>query len=99
MSIIDQLQGGTLSLNGNKGPNFENVDQKTTSNIQALTKNNALVSSQDLISGRTTGTGRFTVFNPPSQPNVSVPDNFVASPFYPSLGGTYSNKGPREGRY
>lgn len=99
MSIIDQLQGGTLSLNGNLGPNFENVGQITTSNIQAKASNNALQSSQDLLTGRRYGTGRFTVFVPASQPPVSAPDNFVGRPFYPSLGGPYKDKGPRDGRY
>jgi hypothetical protein len=99
MSIINQLQGGTLSLNGKQGPNFENIGQKTSSNIQALVRNNALKQSQDLLTGRIYGKGRFTVFTSPSQPPVSVPDQFVGRPFYPSLGGPYASKGPREGRY
>lgn len=99
MPIINQLQGGTLSLKGNPGPNFENVGQKTTSNIQALASNNALKGSQDLLTGRKYGIGRFTMFIPPSQPPVSVPDQFAGQPFYPSLGGPYVNKGPHEGRY
>lgn len=99
MPIINQLQGGTLSLNGNSGPNFENIGQKTSSDIQALASNNALKGSQDLLTGRIYGRGRFTVFVPPSQPPVSVPDQFAGQPFYPSLGGPYASKGPREGRY
>lgn len=99
MAIINQLQGGTLSLNGNPGSNFENIGQKTTSNIQALVSNNALKGSQDLLTGRKYGTGRFTVFVLQSQPPVSVPDQFVGRPYYPSLGGPYKDKGPRGGRY
>ena len=99
MPIINQLQGGTLSLNGNPGPNFENVGQLTTSDIQAKANNNALQASQDLLTGRRYGIGRFTVFVPASQPPVSVPDQFAGRPYYPSLGGPYRDRGPRDGRY
>lgn len=99
MPVIDQLKGGTLSLRGQQGPNFENEGQRSTSPIQAQVDKNALKASQDLLTGRKYGTGRFTTFVPPSQPPVSVPDNFVGNPFYPSLGGVYKSKGPREGRY
>lgn len=57
MAVQDQLKGGRLSLQGKQGDNFENLAQKFTSNIQALTKGNQLVSSQDMISGRIYGKG------------------------------------------
>jgi hypothetical protein len=101
-NVIDQLSGPTpqkLSLEGNPGPTFETEGQRATSNIQGLSRNGVLQSSQGLIAGRRYGIGRFSVFVNPSEPPVSAPDNFVANPYYPSLGGTYKNKGPREGRY
>lgn len=55
MALFSKLKDSTFSLKGQKGPTFENEGQRTSSNIQALTKNNKLVSSQDLISGRTYG--------------------------------------------
>jgi hypothetical protein len=89
MAIVDQLKGGTLSLKGNQGPVFETEGQRTTSNIQALASNNALKSSQDLISGRRYGKGRFTTFVSPSALDASgLP-----------VGNVYKNSGPREGRY
>jgi hypothetical protein len=83
-----------LGLGGNQGPIFETESQKSTSDIQALVSNNALKSSQDLITGRNYGTGRFTVFVQPSKLNTA------GNPLYPAInGGTYKNKGPRDGRY
>lgn len=77
---------------GNQGKplsNFENVGQLTTSDIQAKAKNNALQSSQDMITGRIYGKGRFTVFVPPSRlDNNGVP-----------VGNVYKNSGPKEGIY
>lgn len=99
MPVIDQLNGGNLSLRGQQGPNFENEGQRTSSPIQAQVNNNALGASQDLLTGRRYGTGRFTTFVSPSQPPVSVPDAFAGRPYYPSLGGMYKDRGPREGRY
>jgi hypothetical protein len=98
MPIINQLNGTTpqgLSLQGQPGPNFENEGQRTTSDIQALANSNALQASQDLLTGRVQGS--FLV--PQSNPPVSVPDNFAGRPYYPSLGGVYRDKGPRDGRY
>jgi hypothetical protein len=89
MAISDQLKSGTLSLKGNQGPIFETEGQRTTSNIQALVGNNALKSSQDLLSGRRYGKGRFTTFVPPSTLDASgLP-----------VGTEYKNSGPKEGRY
>lgn len=98
MSIQNQLNGPTpqnLSLQGRQGPTFENEGQRTTSDIQALASNSNLTKSQDLLSGRRAN----SFLTPPSQPPVSVPDNFVGRPYYPSLGGPYKGAGPREGRY
>ena len=54
MALFDKLKNsGTLSLKGNSGPTFENEGQKSSYNIQALTDNNTLISSQDLQIGRT----------------------------------------------
>lgn len=83
-----------LGLQGNKGPEFENESQRATSDIQALSKNNIIQSSQDLLSGRNYGKGRFTVFVPHSVLNTG------GNPLYPAIkGGTYKAKGPKEGRY
>jgi len=115
MSIRNQLNQVTpqdLSLQGQLGPNFENEGQRTTSDIQALVQNNALIRSQDLLTGRTTQVAQaglvatpsspraFSPFlAPPSNPPVSFPDTNVGLPYYPSLGGVYKDKGPRDGRY
>lgn len=78
-----------LSLKGQSGPAFENENQKTTSDIQALAKNNALQNSQDLLTGRKYGKGRFSVFVPASKLDSNgVPVN-----------GMYRDKGPKEGKY
>lgn len=98
MSIRNQLNGTTpqgLSLQGQPGPNFENEGQRTTSNIQALVNSNALQASQDLLTGRAQG----SFLTPQSNPPVSVPDSFAGRPYYPSLGGPYRDRGPRDGRY
>jgi hypothetical protein len=98
MPIRDQLNGNTpqnLSLQGQQGPNFENEGQRSTSDIQALAQNGALVKSQDLLTGRLVG----SFLTPPSNPPVSFPDAFAGKSYYPSLGGPYKDKGPRDGRY
>ena len=99
MSIRNQLNGSTpqgLSLQGQQGPNFENETQRTTSEIQALVNTGGVLQkSQDLLTGRTVG----SFFTPPSNPPVSSPDAFSGLPYYPSLGGVYKDKGPRDGRY
>lgn len=78
-----------LGLQGKTQPSFENVGQMTTSDIQAKAQNNILQSSQDLLTGRKYGKGRFTVFVPASKLDGSgLP-----------IGGVYQNKGPKEGRY
>jgi hypothetical protein len=78
-----------LSLNGKTGPVFENIGQQTTSDIQALSKNNLLQSSQDLLTGRKYGKGRFSVF---------VPASKLDGNGFP-IGSVYKDKGPKEGRY
>lgn len=114
MPIRDQLNGTTpqdLSLSGQAGPNFENEGQRTTSDIQALVSNGALVAgpndgSQDLLKGRTitrrglgVGGAAASYLRPPSNPPVSFPDANVGRPYYPSLGGPYRDRGPADGRY
>jgi hypothetical protein len=89
-----RLPFSRLGLQGLPGANFENESQRTTSDIQALSKNNALQSSQDLLLGRKYGKGRFSVFIQSSTLDTG------GNPFYPAIkGGTYKAKGPREGRY
>ena len=98
MPIINQLNGTTpqgLSLQGQPGPNFENEGQRTSSDIQAKAESNALQASQDLLTGRVVG----SFLTPASNPPVSVPDAFAGRPYYPSLGGPYRDRGPRDGRY
>jgi hypothetical protein len=97
MPIIDQLDGSTpmgLSLEGQNGPHFEGMGQQFTSKIHArVDASGNLLKSQDLL------TGRPSAFAPPSDPPVSFPDNFVGGPYYPSLGGPYSQTGPADGIY
>ena len=66
MALFDKLKTSNYSLKGQQGPSFENEGQKTSSNIQALAKNNIMISSQDLISGRTYGNGTDRVKIAPS---------------------------------
>lgn len=92
-TLDKRLPFSKLGLEGNPGPNFENEGQQAISDIHAKAKFNMLESSQDLINGRKYGTGRFTVFVPPSKLDIS------GNPFYTSVNGTYKSKGPKEGRY
>ena len=94
MALLDKLKFSKYSLKGQPGPNFENISQKSTSDIQALAPNGELLKSQDLLSGRKTGSN-LAISNPP----VSAPDKFAGKPFYPAIGGEYKMKGPKEGRY
>jgi hypothetical protein len=55
MALFDKLKTGLYGLKGEKGPIFESESQRSTSNIQALSKNNKIVSSQDMTLGRTYG--------------------------------------------
>ena len=98
-TLNKRLPFSRLGLGGNKGPIFETEAQRDTSDIHASTQNQSLKASQDLLTGRKYGTGRFTVFVAPSEPPISVPNAFAGRAYYPSLGGPYKNKGPREGRY
>jgi hypothetical protein len=92
-TLDKRLPFSNLGLGGQPGPNFENEFQKTTSDIQARSKSNQLVESQDMLTGRRYGKGRFTVFVPSSRLDLS------GNPFYQSPFGTYKSNGPREGRY
>jgi hypothetical protein len=78
-----------LGLQGKTQPSFESVSQMSTSDIQARAQNNKIISSQDLLTGRKYGKGRFTVFVPASQ----LDGNGLP------IGDVYKNKGPKEGRY
>jgi hypothetical protein len=78
-----------LGLQGKTQSSFESVSQITTSDIQAKAQNNILQSSQDLLTGRRYGKGRFTVFVPAS----TLDGNGVP------IGNVYKDKGPKEGRY
>jgi len=89
-----RLPFSRLGLQGLPGETFENESQRATSDIQALASNNVLQSSQDLLLGRRYGKGRFTVFVQPSTLDTG------GNPLYPAInGGTYKDKGPREGIY
>lgn len=89
MGLLDKLKNSILGLRGLPGPTFETESQRTTSDIQALTNKNLLKSSQDLLTGRRYGKGRFTTFVPPSKLDASgLP-----------VGTEYKNAGPKEGRY
>lgn len=88
-TLLGMLPLSRFGMGGNPGPTFENESQRTTSNIQALATNNNLRSSQDLISGRFYGTGRFTVFQSPSVLDMNGT----------IIGGSYRDNGPRDGRY
>lgn len=81
MALFDKLKNGLLGLKGQPGPNFENEGQRTSSNIQALAKNNIMVSSQDLISGRTYGTAPNQTKIAPSTLDLSgvTPQQYVNS--------------------
>ena len=65
--LIDKLPESPLGLKGKPGPIFESVFQKSTSDIQALSTNNNLKSSQDMILGRTYGKGVNITKAPPSR--------------------------------
>jgi len=79
MALFSKLKDSNYSLKGQSGPNFENEGQRTSSNIQALTKNNTLISSQDLTLGRTYGQGGTTVKINPSKLdlNGTTPQQYV----------------------
>jgi len=88
-TLEKRLDFSQLGLQGKNQPSFENVGQMTTSDIQAKSQNNILKSSQDLLTGRKYGKGRFTTFVSPSRLDASgLP-----------VGNVYKDKGPKEGRY
>jgi hypothetical protein len=88
-TLDKRLPFSPLGLGGKPGATFESVSQQSTSNIQALAKDNLLQSSQDLLTGRKYGRGRFSVFVPAS----TLDGNGIP------IGGVYKDKGPKEGRY
>jgi hypothetical protein len=89
LTLEKRLVFSRLGNGGKQLATFENVSQKTTSDIQALASNNTLKSSQDLLTGRSYGKGRFTVFVPAS----TLDGNGLP------IGSVYKDKGPKEGRY
>jgi hypothetical protein len=100
MPIIDQLDDSNLcipNIQDNTGPNFENEADKVSSIIHAGYGDDGSLTSEDLLTGRRYG--QQTTFAPPSQPPVSIPDNYLFGPYYPSRGGSYKNTGPAKGRY
>lgn len=88
-TLDKRLPFSGLGLQGKTQPSFESVSQMTTSDIQARAQNNALQASQDLLTGRRYGKGRFTVFVPAS----TLDGNGMP------IGDVYRDKGPKEGRY
>jgi hypothetical protein len=88
-TLDKKLPFSNLGLGGKQGSTFESVSQQSTSDIQALAKNNLLQNSQDLLTGRKYGKGRFTVFVPASK----LDGNGMP------IGSVYKDKGPKEGRY
>jgi hypothetical protein len=104
MAIIDQLNGSQLcipNIQDNTGPIFESIEDKTTSDIQALVEGRNLIDSQGLLYGRDGGNSYATSFYaPPSEPPVSFPDDYIANGNVPSrFGGPYIAVGPSDGRY
>jgi hypothetical protein len=76
--LMDPIKTSPYGLKGQKGPMFENISQKTTSDIQALSPAGSLISSQDMISGRSYGQpGVPVAFAPPSvlDLNGQTPNN------------------------
>jgi hypothetical protein len=64
---MDPSKTSPFGLKGQKGPLFENIAQRVTSDIQALAPGGTLISSQDMISGRTYGQpGVKPAYAPPS---------------------------------
>lgn len=89
MGLFDKLKDSIFGLKGQPGPIFETEAQRSTSDIQALVNQNLLQSSQDLLTGRRYGKGRFTTFVSPSKlDNSGLP-----------VGPEYRKAGPKEGRY
>lgn len=88
-TLLGKLPLSPLGMKGVPGPTFENESQRTTSDIQAQVSNNTLSTSQDMISGRRYGNGRFSVFVAPSSLDMNGT----------IIGGAYKDKGPRDGRY
>ena len=97
--LTNQLFNGPtpedLSLEGDQGPALE-VDGDINSPLQAFVSNGILNDSKDLLVGSTL---RYNFYQPPSNPLISFPDQYVGLPYYPSLGGTYKERGPANGRY
>jgi hypothetical protein len=81
MALFSKIKDSNLSLKGQPGPNFESEGQRVSSNIHALAKENNLISSQDMISGRFYGDSPNRTRVAPSQldMNGKQPLNYVNS--------------------
>lgn len=80
MGLYDRLLNtsttSVFGLKGNKGPKFEDISDRTTSDIQGLVQGQALLSSQDMINGRIYAPYK-PAFAPPSQLDLNgkAPDD------------------------
>ena len=79
MSLLNLLPTSKLGLQGKQGPIFDN---STSSDIQALVRNQNLVSSQDMILGRFYGSDKWRTYTPPSQLdlNGTTPEKYLDNP-------------------
>ena len=96
--LLDPLNTSKYGLSGNPGPEFENLSQKYTSEIQAKTTlpiSNTLSKSQDLITGRiSTQIPGYAYFTRNTQLAFGPGGAGKPAPW-----GPYSFKGPTEGHY
>jgi len=105
--LLSLLQAGptprNLSLQGQRGPVFEALSQRTTSKIQAKVTGTNLDDSEDLLTGRTFNTRGLTspYVNPQSEPPVSNPNARVGKPYYRVLNaaGSFINPYPNTNTY
>lgn len=105
--LLNLLQAGptprNLSLQGQPGPTFEALSQRTISKIQAKVTGTTLDASEDLLTGREISvrglTGPYTV--PQSEPPVSNPNSNVGKPYYRVLNanGSFINPYPNTNTY
>lgn len=109
--LLNLLQSGptrqNLSLQGQPGPIFEDLSQRTTSIIQARVTGQGtsgiLDESEDLLKGRTWNMRglRTPYFKADSQPPVSNPNTNAGKPYYRVLNdaGSFINPYPNTNTY
>lgn len=114
--LLNLLQSGptrqNLSLQGQPGPIFESLSERTTSKIQARVTGQGtsgiLGDSEDLLTGRTIvrrglgpGGASGTYFRPESNPPVSNPNSSAGKPYYRVLNdaGSFINPYPNTNTY